>query len=52
MGPHELNDRQMEKCKNTCKILLAWYKRKSFMHHTETGDEKWIYFENPKSGRS
>lgn len=46
--PHELDDRQMERRKNLCEILLARYKRKSFLHRIVTGDEKWIYFENPK----
>ncbi|XP_023235836.1 paxillin-like [Centruroides sculpturatus] len=46
--PYELNDRQMEQCQNTCKILLARQKRMSFLRHIVTGDEKWIYFENPK----
>ena len=31
--PHELNDRQIEKRKNTRAILLARHKRKSFLHH-------------------
>ena len=30
--PSELNDRQMEKNKNTCDILLSGYKRKSYLH--------------------
>jgi len=29
-------------------ILLARQKRKSFLHRIVTGDEKWIYFQNPK----
>ena len=33
-------------------MLLARYKRKSFVHRIETGDEKCIYFENPKRKRS
>ena len=44
--PHEFNDSQLEKRKNTCNILIARYKRKSFLHRTVTGDEKWMYFEN------
>ena len=48
--PHELNDRQMEQ--NTCQILLARQKRKSFLHRIVTGDEKWIYFQNPKRKKS
>ena len=37
---HELNDRQMERRQNTCQILLARQKRKSFLHRIVTGDEK------------
>jgi len=33
-------------------MLLARYKRKSFLHRIVTSDEKWIYFENPKRKRS
>ena len=51
-APHELNDGQMEKRKNTCDILLARYKRKLFLHRIVTGDERWIYFENPKRKKS
>jgi len=50
--PHELNDRQMERCQNTCQILLARQKRKSFLHWIVTSDEKWIYFQNPKRKKS
>jgi len=42
--PYELNDRQMERHQNTCQILLARQKRKSFLHRIVTGDEKWNYF--------
>ena len=38
--PHELNDRQMERRQNTCQILLARQKRKSFLHRIVTSDEK------------
>lgn len=50
--PHELNERQQENRKTTCEMLLARYRRKSFLHRIVTGDEKWIYFENPKRKRS
>jgi len=50
--PHELNDRQMERRQNTCQILLVRQKRKSFLHRIVTGDEKWIYFQNPKRKKS
>jgi len=42
----------MERCQNTCQILLARQKRKSFLHRIVTGDEKWIYFQNPKRKKS
>jgi len=42
--PHELNERQMERSKNTCEILLKRYRRKLFLHRIVTGDEKWIFF--------
>lgn len=29
-------------------MLLKRYERKSYLHRIVTGDEKWIYFENPK----
>lgn len=50
--PHALNERQMEQRKTTCEILLTRYKRKSFLHRIITGDEKWIYLENPKRKKS
>jgi len=50
--PHELNERQQENRKTTCEMLLARYKRKSFLHRIVTSDEKWIYFKNPKRKRS
>ena len=48
----QLNERQQENRKTTCEMLLARYKRKSFLHRIVTGDEEWIYFENPKRKRS
>jgi len=41
--PPELNKRQMERCKNTCEILLERYRRKSFFYRIVT-DEKWFFF--------
>ncbi|GFX22100.1 mariner Mos1 transposase [Trichonephila clavipes] len=51
-GPHELTDRQQKNRKIVCEMLLARYKRKSYLHRIVTGDEKWIYFDNPKRNRS
>ncbi|GFT94788.1 mariner Mos1 transposase [Trichonephila clavipes] len=45
--PHELTDRQKENRKLVCEMLLARCKRKSYLHRILTGEEKWIYFENP-----
>lgn len=45
--PHELNDRQKEKRKTTCEILLQRQERTRFLHRIITGDEKWIHFINP-----
>jgi len=42
--PHELNDRQMERRQNTCQILLARQKRKSFLHRIVTGDKSGSIF--------
>ena len=50
--PHELTERQQENRKTTCEMLLSRFKRKSFLHRIVTGDEKWVYFSNPKRKRS
>lgn len=50
--PHELTERQQENRKVCCEMLLARYKKKSFLHRIVTGDEKWVYFVNPKRKRS
>jgi len=33
-------------------MLLARHKRKDFLHHIVTGDEKWIHYDNPKKRKS
>ena len=50
--PHELSERQMENRKSTCEILLQDHVRKSVLHRFVSGDEKWIYFQNPKRQKS
>lgn len=50
--PHMLNERQQENRKTMCQVLLDRLNRKSFLHRIITGDEKWIYFENPKRKKS
>lgn len=46
--PHELTECQRMQRKITCEMLIARYERKSFLHRIVTGDEKWIFFDNPK----
>lgn len=46
--PHKLSDRQQENRKLTSGILLERQERKSFLHQIITGDEKWVYLDNPK----
>lgn len=50
--PHELNERQQENRKIKCEMLLQRHERKSFLHRIVTGDEKWIFFDNPKRKKS
>lgn len=50
--PHKLDDRQLENRKVVCEMLLQRHERKSFLHKILTGDEKWIYYENPKRQKS
>ena len=46
--PYELTERNKEQRKTTCEILFERFQRKSFLHRIVTGDEKWLYFDNPK----
>lgn len=50
--PHELTERQMENRRATSEILLLRHEKKRLFHRIITGDEKWIYFENPKRKKS
>lgn len=46
--PHRPNYRLMGKRKAVCGVFLSRYERKIFLHRVVNGDEKWIYFGNPK----
>lgn len=46
--PHELRPRDVERRFCMSEMLLERHKRKSFLHRIITGDEKWIYYDNPK----
>lgn len=48
---NELNQRQQEKRKITCEMLLDLHKRTSFLHRIVTSDQKFIYFGNPKCSK-
>ncbi|GFW17837.1 mariner Mos1 transposase [Trichonephila clavipes] len=49
--PYELTDRHKKNRRIVCEMLLVRYNRKLYLHRIVTGDEKWIYFENPKRNR-
>ena len=46
--PYELSERQLEKRKTICELLLERCERKSFSHQIVIGNEKWVYYKNPK----
>jgi len=46
--PHELTERAIANRLTMSELLLQRQKRKSFLHRIITGDEKWIYYDNPK----
>ena len=45
--PHKLWEININQRLNTCISLLAKYKKKDYLWKIVTGDEKWIYFNNP-----
>ena len=46
--PHELTEKAIENRLIMSELLLQRQKRKDFLHRIITGDEKWIYYDNPK----
>ena len=50
--PHQLSERNTNQRLTTCISLLARHKKKSFLWRIVTGDEKWIYFDNPEHKKS
>jgi len=46
--PHELKQRDIERRFFTCEQLIQRQHRKGFLHRIVTGDEKWIFYDNPK----
>lgn len=45
--PHKLSEINIANRLNTCVFLSSRQKKKSFLWKIITGDEKWIYYENP-----
>jgi len=50
--PHELTERQQENRKIISEMLLQRRENRDFLYRIVTGDERWIYFENPKCKKS
>ena len=50
--PYDLKPRDVERRLFACEQLLQRQKRKGFLHRVVTGDEKWIYYDNPKRKKS
>jgi len=46
--PYKLKETDMERRLVICKMLRQRQQRKGFLHRIITGDEKWIYYDNPK----
>ena len=49
---HELKPRDVERRFCLSEMLLERHKQKSFLHRIVNGDEKWIYYDNPKRRKS
>ena len=49
--PHKLSENNVNQRLTTCISHLARYKKKDFLWKIVTGDEKWIYFNNPSNKR-
>ena len=50
--PYELNPRDVERRFFASEQLLQRQNRKGFLHRIVTGDEKWVYCDNPKRRKS
>jgi len=46
--PYELKPRNVERRFFTCEQLIQKQQRKGVLHRIVTGDEKWIFYDNPK----
>ena len=46
--PYEMKPKDVEWRFFTCEHLIQRQQRKGFLHRIVTGDEKWIFYDNPK----
>jgi len=46
--PYKLKLRDVERRFFTCEQLIQRQQRKGFLHRIITGDEKWVFYDNPK----
>ena len=46
--PHQLDENQLNARITACTKHLAEHKKHSFLSRIVTGDEKWVYYDNPK----
>jgi len=46
--PYELKPRNVTRRFFTCEQLIQRQQRKGVLHRIVTGDEKWIFYDNPK----
>ena len=49
---HNLSPEKKNRRYETALSLLTRFKKKDFLHKIVTGDEKWVYYENPKRRKS
>jgi len=45
--PHQLSEVNISQRLSICTSLLSRQKKKSFLWKIVTGDEKWLYYDNP-----
>jgi len=50
--PHELSEDNKNRWRDTALTLLSKFWKKYFLHKGITGDEKWIFYDNPKRRKS
>jgi len=49
---YKLSELAIQNRLTICTLLLSRHKKKQFLYKIITGDEKWIYYDNPKHKKS